>query len=45
MEDLSLHTNATTVHWEDNTICINIFEAKRVTPRFKHIDIPVFFLQ
>ena len=31
--------------WEDNTDCIYFFEAKIVTPRVKHIDIPVCFLQ
>ena len=41
MEALELHTGAPTVHWEDNTRCIYIFEAKIVTPRVKHIDIPV----
>ena len=45
MEDLALYTGAPTVHWEDNTSCISVVEAKRVTPRVKHIDIPVYFLQ
>ena len=45
MEVLGLHTVAPTVHWEDNTSCISVVEAKRVTPRVKHIDIPVCFLQ
>ena len=45
MEALALSTGATTVHWEDNTSCISVVEAKRVTPRVKHIDIPVCFLQ
>ena len=45
MEALALHTGVPTVHWEDNTSCISIIEAKRVTPRVKHIYIPVFFLQ
>ena len=45
MEALALHTGATTVHWEDNTSCIFVVEAERVTPRDKHIDIPIFFLQ
>ena len=44
MEALALHTGETTVHWEDNTSCISVVEAKRVTPRVKHIDIPVCFL-
>ena len=26
-------------------MCISDVEAKWVTPRFKHIDIPVYFLQ
>ena len=45
MEALVLHTGAPTVHWEDNTSCIFVVEAKIVTPRIKHIDIPVYFLQ
>ena len=45
MEALALHTGALTVHWEDNTSCIYVFEAKIVTPRVKHIDIPVYFIQ
>ena len=45
MEALALHTGATTVHWEDNTSCIYVVESKRVTPRVKHIDITVCFLQ
>ena len=44
MEALALHTGAPTVNWEDNTSCISVVEAKRVSPRFKHIDIPVCFL-
>ena len=45
MEALALYTGATTVHCEDNTSCIYVVESKRVTPRVKHIDIPVCFLQ
>ena len=45
MEALALHTSAPTVHWEDNIICISVVEAKRVTTRVKHINIPVCFLQ
>ena len=45
MEDLALHTGAPTVYWEDNTSCIYVVEAKIVTPRVKHIDITVCFLQ
>ena len=45
MEALALHTGAPTVHSEENTSCISIFEAKIVTPRVKQIHIPVCFLQ
>ena len=45
MEALALYTGAPTVHWENNTSCISVVEAKRVTPRVEHIDIPVYFLQ
>ena len=45
MKALSLHTGAPSVHWEYNTSFIYVVEAKRVTPRVKHIDIPVCFLQ
>ena len=45
MEDLALHTGAPTVHWEDNISCIYVVEDKIVTPRIKHIDILVCFLQ
>ena len=45
MESLSLQTGKLTVHWEDNTSCIYIVEAKIFTPRVKHIEIPVCFLQ
>ena len=45
MEDLAIHNSAHIVHWEDNTSCIYVVEAKRVTPRVKHIDICVCFLQ
>ena len=45
MEYLALHTGAPTVHWEYNTIFVSIVEAKMVTPKVKHIDIPVCFLQ
>ena len=45
MEALALYTGAPTVHWEYNTICIYFVEAKIFTPRVKHIDIPVCFLQ
>ena len=45
MEALAIHSGAPTVHWEDNTSCISVVETKIVTPRVKHIDIPVCFLQ
>ena len=45
MEYLALYTGAPTVHWEDNTSCISVVEAKRVTPIVKHIDIHACFLQ
>ena len=45
MEDLSLYTGVPTVHWEDNTRCIYVVEAKIITPRVKYIDIPVCFIQ
>ena len=45
MEALALHNGAHPLHWEDNTSFIYIVEAKIVTPQFKHIDIPVCFLQ
>ena len=41
MEALSLHIGAPTVHWEDSTSYIYFFEANKVTPRVKRIDIPV----
>ena len=28
MEDLEIYTGAPTVHWEDNTSCIYVVEAK-----------------
>ena len=40
-EALALHTDAPKVHWEDNTNFISVFESKIVTPRVKHVDIPV----
>ena len=45
MEALALHTGALPVHWEDNTSCIYVVEDEIVTPRFKHTDITVCFLQ
>ena len=44
MEDLALYNDTPTVHWEDNTICISVVEARIVTPIVKHIYIPVCFL-
>ena len=43
MESLGLPTGAPTVYWEDGTHCISIVDAKLVTPRVKHVGIPVFF--
>ena len=31
-EALALHTGAPKVHWEDNTSCISVVEAKIITP-------------
>ena len=45
MEYLALHNGALTAHWEENTSCISVVEAKMVTPRVKHIGITVYFLQ
>ena len=45
MKALALHTGAPTVHWEDNRSFVSFVEAKIVTPRVKHIHIPVCFLQ
>ena len=48
---MSLHGSIRTPHWvinitlEDNTSCISVVEAKIVTPRVKHMDIPLFFIQ
>ena len=33
------------LHREDRKSCIFLVEAKRVTPRVKHMDITVYFLQ
>ena len=44
MEAVALHTGTHTVDWEDNTRCISVVEAKRVTHRVKHIGIPICFL-
>ena len=45
MEALALHTGEPTVHQEDITSYISVIESKIVTPRVKHIYIPVYFLQ
>ena len=45
IEALALHTGARTVHWEDNTSRTSVVEAKMVTPRVKHTNIPVCVLQ
>ena len=44
MEALSLHNGATIVHWEDNKSFVSVVQSKIFTPRFKHIDIPVYFI-
>ena len=44
MEDLAFYIGAPTVYCEDNTSCLFVVESKRVSPRVKHIDIPVYFL-
>ena len=41
MEDLALYTCAPTVPWEDNTSCIFVVEDNIVSPKVKHIGIPV----
>ena len=41
MESLAIYTGAPTLNWEDNTSYTSVVEAKIVTPRVKHIDIPV----
>ena len=33
-----------TPHYEDNTMVINIAHAHRVTPRLKHMDLPVCYI-
>ena len=38
------HWCTNSVHWEYNKSCISVVEAKRVTPRVKHIDVPICFL-
>ena len=45
MEALSPHAVTPTGNWEDNTSCISAVEDKIVTPRVKHIEITVCFLQ
>ena len=45
MEAVALHTDAATLHWEDNTGFISVVEDKRVILGVKHIDNPVCFLQ
>ena len=45
MEALAIHKGAPKVNWGENTSCISFIEAKIVTPRVKHIDITVYFLQ
>ena len=45
LEDLALHTGAPTLHFEYSTSYISVVEAKKVTYRVLHIDIPVCFQQ
>ena len=45
METLALHTSEQSVHLEEKNSCIYVVEVKRVTPRVKHIDIFICFLQ
>ena len=45
MEALELDTGSPTVHWEYTKSCIYFVYSKRVTPKIKHIDITVCFLQ
>ena len=45
MGALALQTGSPTVHWEDNKCCISVVNDKIVTPRVKHIDTMVCFLQ
>ena len=45
MEALSLLPTAPTVYWEENTSHIYVVETKIVSPRTKHIDTPICFLQ
>ena len=37
MEFLALHTGVSTVHWEDNEICIYVVEDKMFTPIVKKL--------
>ena len=41
MEALALHNGSPTVHWEEKTVFISVVEDKIVTPRVKHVDIPI----
>ena len=45
MDALALHTGEPTVHCKGKTSCIYFVEYKRVTPRVKHVDITVWFIQ
>ena len=45
MEALAIHTGAPKVHREYKISFISAVEAKKVNPRVKQIDIPVWFLQ
>ena len=44
MEALALHTGAQKLYLEENTSCIYVVEAKRVTPRIIRINITVCFI-
>ena len=45
MEAWAIHTGAPTVNWENSTSFIYVLKSKIVTPKIKHIKIPVCFLQ
>ena len=45
MESSELHNGVPTLNWEDNKSWISYIQAKIVTPRFKHIEISICFLQ
>ena len=45
MKYLSLHTGASSVHWDGKKSCTYVVETKTVTLRVKHIGIHICFLQ